>query len=659
MGTRIIQASVTEGRDVDKLGGQFITFGKINSDSGAVANTRVKSATMYISSYKSYNNLFYLSVIYGGNSDPIVAETNNLAGNSSTHSSTETLKNCTAMLSSAACNSITLGVVSTSGTGPKIQIRTGCTIKLTIEHEPGYSACKAPTAVSVAKNNVAPGESVTLSWSGAAGGTSNAIKAYEVYRATSATGAYTLLTTVSSTAASASCSVTAPTANANSYYYKILTVGTVVGYNSGQSSAYAMLTCSFSAPSAPTSVTLSQPLANPGSNITLSWSAAAAGTNNPIVSYTVYRATSAAGAYTLLGTSTTTSLPVTVNANEGEVYCYKVAATGKYGSLASGQSAAVATLTTNSKPTAPTTATASPAIFESGNITISWSGATDADSNLSKYQVQYATSVDNATWKAWADVTVAATGSSVTHVPTLERSSYVKYQVRAIDALGLASAYKAAGVVRRNSVPATPSISAPVSGGAIYNSRPRLLLTIGQDADGQSQTLAVNGYSASTSGALYTGKKVVLRKSAELTAPGSQTVSVTATDSLGASSAATGRSFSYAAPAFTDSLTAGTTKIKAVHMNELRQMVNSRRAYYGLAAYAWAATITAGATSLAGWKAHVFELRTAIEEVASHVNGWDSASVTHNIPLPAWIEIPINKPTVAVMLQLREVVAML
>ena len=48
-----------------------------------------------------------------------------------------------------------------------------------------FSNPTAPTQVLVSKSAVAPGEAVTLSWSGAKPGTRNPIKQYEIYRATS------------------------------------------------------------------------------------------------------------------------------------------------------------------------------------------------------------------------------------------------------------------------------------------------------------------------------------------------------------------------------------------------------------------------------------------------------------------------------------------
>lgn len=96
---------------------------------------------------------------------------------------------------------------------------------------------------------------------------------------------------------------------------------------------------------------------------------------------------------------------------------------------------------------------------------------------------------------------------------------------------------------------------------------------------------------------------------------------------------------------YTDAvIEAGETPIKAVHITELQTNVNRLRVGRGLAQFAFT-PITAGITSLAGWSDHVAELRAAIDETG----------IEHD----AWIEIPANCPTAAVMMQLRAVEALL
>ena len=95
--------------------------------------------------------------------------------------------------------------------------------------------------------------------------------------------------------------------------------------------------------------------------------------------------------------------------------------------------------------------------------------------------------------------------------------------------------------------------------------------------------------------------------------------------------------------AYTDPvLTAGQTRIKAAHMLELQANINLMRQAYGYAAYSFT-TIQAGYTSLGGWTAHVLQMRAAI----------DGINPAHE----SWYEITENRPSAAVIEQLRRVVA--
>jgi DNA-binding beta-propeller fold protein YncE len=71
--------------------------------------------------------------------------------------------------------------------------------------------------------------------------------------------------------------------------------------------------------------------------------------------------------------------------------------------------------------------------------------------------------------------------------------------------------------------------------------------------------------------------------------------------------------------AFTDTLVAGTTPIRAVHITELRDRINGLRTLYGLAESAWTEPSLTGAFVKA---VHVAELRAALQQA------YDAASVT-------------------------------
>lgn len=184
------------------------------------------------------------------------------------------------------------------------------------------TACTAVTALSLSANNVGFGASVTLSWSGAAGGAGNPIRGYEVYR----DGA--LLTTVTG---GTSCTVASPTSN-GSYRYTVKALGSIAGFDAPVSTASATLTSVVSAPTAPTSVRLSSADVRIGKSVTLSWSGAAGGTNNPVAKYHVYRN----GAY--LTETTATSCTVTAAGTAGTKYTYTVYAIGSVSGWNSGAS---------------------------------------------------------------------------------------------------------------------------------------------------------------------------------------------------------------------------------------------------------------------------------------------------------------------------------
>ena len=150
------------------------------------------------------------------------------------------------------------------------------------------SACEPPTEVTLSQSSAAPGQTVWLSWSGAQPGESNDIVGYEIYRATSADGEYTSLAVVSSTETSGTIAVTAPAAKGAAYYYKVVTLGSLDGYNSIKSAVYATLLCDYSVCLPPAVVQIDgNTNVEPGAPVTIKWSDASAGENNAISGYSV------------------------------------------------------------------------------------------------------------------------------------------------------------------------------------------------------------------------------------------------------------------------------------------------------------------------------------------------------------------------------------
>lgn len=93
---------------------------------------------------------------------------------------------------------------------------------------------------------------------------------------------------------------------------------------------------------------------------------------------------------------------------------------------------------------------------------------------------------------------------------------------------------------------------------------------------------------------------------------------------------------------YTDAtLTAKSTKIRAVHLTELQERVNVIRPYYGLGAYSFT-TVTAGVTKISKWATLVQEIRTAIDGITTNHDAWNT--------------LEAGKPRIAHITQLRDII---
>ena len=322
--------------------------------------------------------------------------------------------------------------------------------------------CTPPTNLSVSATNVGYSQGVTLSWSGAAGGAGNPIQRYEIYRATSANGAYGYLASSETT----SCAVTSPASN-GSYFYKIRAIGKIRGFDSEQSSAYAELVTVVRAVTAPTSVSLAATVVDAGATTTLRWSGAAAGTNNAITGYEIWRATGGSYAYlqTVRTTATSGSVEVTASGTMGGKHYYKVKTLGTHAGFESGLSSGEAVLTaqTYSAVGAPTNLSVSATnVGYSQGVTLSWSGAKAGTNNpITGYEIWRSTSA-NGTYSRLTSVTTSATSGSVSVTSPASNGSYY-YKVKT---LGTKSGFADSGL-SGNYATLTSRVTAPAAPTAI------------------------------------------------------------------------------------------------------------------------------------------------------------------------------------------------
>ena len=167
--------------------------------------------------------------------------------------------------------------------------------------------CTAPTSLSLSRSIQTPNQNVTLSWSGASGGTNTSISSYNIYRSTSASGSYSYLGNTTST----SYNVAAPSAGSY-YYYKIISVANVSGYNSGYSGASGGLKGN-TAPGAPSVSQNKTVIPSTGGSVVFTVSA---GSDPDGQSLSLYYATSSGG------TKTAFTSPLTVNLTAAATYYF-------------------------------------------------------------------------------------------------------------------------------------------------------------------------------------------------------------------------------------------------------------------------------------------------------------------------------------------------
>ncbi|MBQ9263745.1 MAG: hypothetical protein IJ189_05980 [Clostridia bacterium] len=195
-------------------------------------------------------------------------------------------------------------------------------IQLIINYALPYTACSAPTSITLNKTEATPGETLRLSWSGAKAGSNVPITGYEVYRAGSESGSYALL----SRTAELYMDVLSPDVP-GSYFFKVKTLGNRTGYDSALSSTSASVNMHVTAPGLATGLTLSQSSQYPEGEATLSWTAAQDGQDNPVTGYAVWQSESDNGPFVLLKQANDTACVVI--APQQAVRYFKVQALGQ------------------------------------------------------------------------------------------------------------------------------------------------------------------------------------------------------------------------------------------------------------------------------------------------------------------------------------------
>jgi hypothetical protein len=533
-----------------------------------------------------------------------------------------------------------------------------------------------PTAPStvVASPEIYSNETITLIWSGAAGGTSS-IKGYRISSRTSTDNStwsgWTELATINLSSSSGSYNPTVSNISGTYTQFDIWTIDVLNAYSTEKVSN--SIYCNITACTEPSTFTLSTIIAE--GNLTLSWSGAVAGAGNAIMGYELQYSDSSDnstwGAWTALTIVTSAlsdgNLSVSPPSMRGDYRRYQIRTLGTAGSsYYSGWKGSSNSVRKNILPTPPSSLSASPSLYETLSVTITWSGTVAGTSPIKQYVLQRSTSImGNPPWTSYETLAIIASSEtlgSYTAEASQTPGTSTRYRLSVTDSLDAVSSYVVSNTVRKNSPPIVPVISSPVSGKSIYNPTPRFMLTTGVEPDGQTQIVEVKIDSGewhnsvddpgmfSTSGYIGDNTKTVYQ--ASTLAAGSHTVIFRCLDSVLLSpSIEVIRTF-IVLPSPFETITANVTHVKAAHILALRTAVNTIRQYYGMATVLWDEEIVAVKTTIRDWPYHIMEVRAALEPVITMINSFDTSS-TFDIPSVTWLAIGTGRPKADVVQQIQ------
>ena len=403
----------------------------------------------------------------------------------------------TAVTTAATSGSVSVAPSSTRGYYRRFQVRTRGAAGASY-----YSGWKVST--NTVRRNTLPTapitvtampavystEAISLTWSGAAGGTS-AIKGFTIASSTSTDnatwGAWTTLTTLTQSAGSGSYTPTVSRVIGTYTQFGVTTIDVLDVASAIKVSASIL--CSITPCGLPTAFSLSATLTEGA--VTLAWSGATNGAGNTITAYELQYCDSTDGsvwgAWTALtvvsSTTTSGSLSVNPSATAGTYRRFRLRIQGTAGDtyysdwLVSSNS-----VRRNIPPAAPTVFTASPAVYDSGSITLVWSGIVAGTSTIKQVVIQQATSTDGVTWGAYealTTITTSATSGTYEATPPSVSGVSTRYRLSVTDTLNAISAYALSNVVRKISPPTVPVVTAPKAASQTYAATPRFLIITG------------------------------------------------------------------------------------------------------------------------------------------------------------------------------------
>lgn len=337
--------------------------------------------------------------------------------------------------------------------------------------------CTTPTSASLSATT-STGGNVTLSWSGAANGVTNAVDHYSIQRAESSNGSswgsFANLTRVSGSAPNGSTAVAPPGTLGHYYKYRVRAEGTAgASYFPDNpewresSNSVKRTTTRCTAPSLSLAATSST-----GANVNLNWSNAAGSTLNAITGYLIQRREyngsswgSWADLQTVSSSTTSGTLSVAPPSAAFHRYGYRIQTRGAggsdYYSVWAESSNSLERLPTDCG--APGDVALDDTYAVSGQVTLRWSAGTDGTLNpVTGYGIERSESADGGTtWGDWTALATTATTSVDVDIPSVVGHQY-RFRVRTQGSAG--SSYYSGYTVSSNTIEkASQDCQAPTS----------------------------------------------------------------------------------------------------------------------------------------------------------------------------------------------------
>ena len=537
-------------------------------------------------------------------------------------------------------SSISVQCTGASGSGQAKNVYVKSSVTVTVNYTVPSKVSKPTISVSSTKTT---GSSVTVSWTASSSGTANTLTGYDLQYADSSNGSSFGSWTTYGSYGTGTRSVSASLPAAKGWRkFRVRAKGSAGSdYYSDWSESSAVV--HVATPSAPGNFKATQTTWESG-NVALSWDASSVTGSSISRYYIEYRLKQYGGSYgnwTALANTTNTSYSYNPGLSKGDNIDYRVRA---YSSdeIYSSYSSTVTVVRETEKPINLTPAAGW--YTEIGLCSWELPAAIDLTGTVSQYRY---TTDSGANWSSWTNAT-GKSFNAASAFANVTSGAYFQYQVRAHQTNGDNTDAATSAALYKNAAPSAPVIlmpvpASPTSPGAFW-----ALLSVSTDPNGHAMTVSYtkDGGERVTIASDLTAACVVAVK---LNTGGVYAFRVT--DQYGAYSETT-KTITVVAETYTDNpVTAGTTRIKAAHINELRSRVEQLCALYGVTAPTWEEDVIAGTTSIRGFPDHITELREAIEALYAAINAQRDEAV---IAPPSWATTLTDiKPKAAAIEELR------